>query len=244
MSDDDLDMGKTGRRLRQEQWDDVRCMKLRNEMLRMAECLGEEMACDLGRRSRCRIRDWRMEKRRGSHGGWESPAEQSGYDSVEGKIRRLTERIDEVEGREREKGEGRMVKGSSSESDEGTGRWRWDGRAWCRVEYKGSYNSRLSSRVPRAVKLRDRIDWLKSERENLRDGQNSMWASGASGSVRGSGFSRELEQPVHVDPGPELHQQLFSKFDDVNVSQDFWFGTFFRPGVRPGFRGWCLCWWP
>ena len=57
------------------------------------------------------------------------------------------------------------------------------------------------------VKLRDRIDWLESERENQRDGQSSMWASGASGSVRGSDFFQgrrlgfpELEQPVHVDP--------------------------------------------
>ena len=33
-----------GERLRQEQWEAVRTMKLRNEMLRMAECLGEEMA--------------------------------------------------------------------------------------------------------------------------------------------------------------------------------------------------------
>ena len=139
--------------------------------------------------------------------GWESPAEQSGYDSLEGKIRRLTERIDELEGRESGKGEGRMVKVSSSESDEESGRWKWDGRAWwCRVEYKGSLNSRLRRRVSRAVnmaleqeskrwrdgliKLRDRIDWLESERENQRDGQSSMWASGASGSVRGSGSFR------------------------------------------------------
>ena len=37
-------MGQTGERLRQEQWEAVRTVKLRNEMLRMAECLGEEMA--------------------------------------------------------------------------------------------------------------------------------------------------------------------------------------------------------
>ena len=95
---------------------------------------------------------------------------------MEGKIRRLTKRIDELESRERWEGEGQMVKGSSSESDEGNGRWKWDGREWwCRVEYKGSLNARLRRRVSRAVhvaveqeskkwreglvKLRDRIDW-------------------------------------------------------------------------------------
>ena len=38
------------------------------------------------------------------------------------------------------------------------------------------------------VRLRDRIDWLESGRDQ-RDGQNSMWTSGASGSVRGSVLS-------------------------------------------------------
>ena len=57
MSEDDVGMGQTGERLRQEQWEAVRAMKLRNEMLRMAECLGEEMASELGRESwRERIR--------------------------------------------------------------------------------------------------------------------------------------------------------------------------------------------
>ena len=47
MSEDDLGMGQTGERLRQEQWEAVRTFKFRNEMLRMAECLGEEMASEL-----------------------------------------------------------------------------------------------------------------------------------------------------------------------------------------------------
>ena len=97
-------------------------------------------------------------------------------------IRRLTERTDELEGRERGKGEGRMVKGSSSESDESSERWRWDGRAWWhKVECKGALNSRLRRRVSRAVsmaleqeskrwreglvRLRDGIDWLESGRD-------------------------------------------------------------------------------
>ena len=40
-----------GERLRQEQWGAVRVVKLRKEMLRMAECLGEETASELGRES-------------------------------------------------------------------------------------------------------------------------------------------------------------------------------------------------
>ena len=79
MSEDDLGMGQTGLRLRQEQWDAVRAMKLRNEMLRMAECLGEELASELGRGSRRRARDSGMERR------GESPVGQSGDDSVEEK---------------------------------------------------------------------------------------------------------------------------------------------------------------
>ena len=104
MSEDDLGMGQTGERLRQEQWEAVRAMKLRNEMLRMAECLGEELASELGRQS------WRgaRDVRRGERGG-ESPAGQSGDDSVEEKIRRLTERIDELEGKDKKKEEGRVV---------------------------------------------------------------------------------------------------------------------------------------
>ena len=91
-------------------------MKLRNEMLRMAECLGEEMASELERGSRRHVQDLGMERRKESHRGGEILAEQSGYD--------------ELEGGERGKGEGRMAKGSSSESDESSERWRWDGRAW------------------------------------------------------------------------------------------------------------------
>ena len=82
---DDLGMGQTGQRLRQEQWEAVRAMKLRNEMLRMAECLGGEMASELGRWSRRRVRESGMERRGESRRGGESSEEQSGYDSVEEK---------------------------------------------------------------------------------------------------------------------------------------------------------------
>ena len=103
-----------------------------------------------------------MERKRESHDGWESLTEESGYDSVEEKIRRLTERIDELESRERWEGEGQTAKGSSSESDEGNGRWKWDGRAWwCRVEYR----ARLRRRVSREVNMP-----LEQESKNWRDG--------------------------------------------------------------------------
>ena len=62
--------------------------------------------------------------------------------------------IDELEGRE--EGERRRSdgEGSSSESDESSERWRWDGRAWWhKVECKGPLNSRLRRRVSRAVSV-------------------------------------------------------------------------------------------
>ena len=62
MSEDDLGMGQTGERLRQEQWETVRTMKLKNEVLRMAECLGEEMASELGRGSWRDVRNLRRER--------------------------------------------------------------------------------------------------------------------------------------------------------------------------------------
>ena len=118
-------------------------------MLRMAECLGEEMASELGRQSWRGVRD----VRRGERGG-ESPAGQSGDDSVVEKIRRLTERMDELEGKDKKKGEGRVVKGYSSESDESGDKWRWDGRAWWhKVDCKGPLNSRLRRRVSRALSV-------------------------------------------------------------------------------------------
>ena len=67
-------------------------------------------------------------------------------------------------------------------------------------------NSRLRRRVSRAVnmaleqeskkrrdgsvQLRDRTDWLESEREKQSGGQSKMWTSGASGRFRGPGSSR------------------------------------------------------
>ena len=197
MSEDDLGMGQTGERLRHEQWEAVRAMKLRNEMLRMAECLGEEMASELGRGSWRDARNLRRD--RGGERRGESSAGQSGDDSVDEKIRWLTERIDELEGREKWRGGDRVVKGYSSESDESSDKWRWDGRAWWqKVECKGPLNSRLRRRVSRAVnvaleqdskKWKDGITQLQAKIGLQRGGQSKMWTSGASGSVQGPGFS-------------------------------------------------------
>ena len=179
MSEDDLGMGQTGERLRQEQWETVRTLQLRNEMLRMAECLGEEMASELGRESWRDVRNLRKERRGEKEG--RSSTDQSGDDSVDEKIRRLTERIDELEGKNKRRGGDRVVKGYSSESDDNGDKWKWDGRSWWyKVESKGPVNSRLRRRVSRAVcvaleqvsrkwregliQLQDRVDWLQLQR--------------------------------------------------------------------------------
>ena len=94
-----------------------------------------------------------------------------------------------------------MVKGYSSESDESSDKWRWDGRAWWhKVECKGRVEFALEaqsvqggecgfggdSRKWRAglTQLKARIDWLQ------RGGQSKTWTSGASGSVQGHGLFR------------------------------------------------------
>ena len=119
-------------------------------MLRMAECLGEEMASELARGSWRNVRNLKKDGR-GERGG-KSLVEQSGDDSVDEKIRRLTERIDELEGKDKRRRKDRVIKGCSSESDESGDKWNWDGRNWWyKVESKSLVNSRLRRKVPRAV---------------------------------------------------------------------------------------------
>ena len=166
-------------------------------MLRMAECLGEEMASELGRGSWRDARNLRRERRGEREGG--SSAGQSGDDSVDEKIRRLTERIDELEGKDKRRGGDWVVKGYSSESDESSDKWRCDGRAWWhKVECKVPLNSRLRRRVSRAVnvaleqdskkwkdgitQLQAKIDWLQ------RGGQSKIWTSGAYRKCSGTWF--------------------------------------------------------
>ena len=196
MSEDDLEIGQMGERWRQEQWETVRALTLRNDMLRMADCLGEEMASELARGSWRDVRNLRKE-RRGERGG-KSSVDQSGDDSVDEKIRRLTERIDELEGKEKRRGKDRMIKGYSSESDDNGDKWKWDGRNWWyKVESKGPVNSRLRRKVARAasvaleqdsrkwneglIQLQDRVDWLQwQQRRTKQDvGQWCFWESGS-----------------------------------------------------------------
>ena len=195
MKRDDLGVGQMKEKWRQEQWETVRALKLRNDMLRMAECLGEEMASELARGSWRNVRNLKKD-RRGERGG-KSLVEQSGDDSVDEKIRRLTERIDELEGKDKRRGKDRVIKGYSSESDESGDKWSWDGRNWWyKVESKSPVNSRLRRKVARAVtvaleqdsrkwkegliQLQDRVDWLQWQKGG--GGQSKMWTSGASGS--------------------------------------------------------------
>ena len=58
---DDLDQMKG--KWRQEQWEMVRAWRLRNDMLRMAECLGEEMASELARWSWRNVQNLRRDRR-------------------------------------------------------------------------------------------------------------------------------------------------------------------------------------
>ena len=152
MKRDDLGVGQMKEKWRQEQWEMVRALRLRNDMLRMAECLGEEMASELARGSWRNVRNLRKD-RRGERGG-NGLVEQSEDDSVDEKIRRLTERIDELEGKDKRRGKDRVVKGCSSESDESGEKWSWDGRNWWyKVESKSPVNSRLRRKVARAVEI-------------------------------------------------------------------------------------------
>ena len=194
MKRDDLGVGQMKEKWRQEQWEMVRALRLRNDMLRMAECLGEEMASELARGSWRNVRN--LKKDRGERGG-KGLIEQSGDDSVDEKIRRLTERIEELEGKDKRRGKDGGSKGCSSESDESGDEWSWDGRNWWyKVESRNLVNSRLRRKVARAVtvaleqdsrkwkegliQLQDRVDWLQWQKGG--GGQSKMWTSGASGS--------------------------------------------------------------
>ena len=76
LSGDDLDMGEVGQRLRQEQWEEVRSWKMRDEGVRMAVRLGDEMGSELSKGawkggSRRRERGRRVKEQREKHREWE-----------------------------------------------------------------------------------------------------------------------------------------------------------------------------
>ena len=120
-SGDDLDVGENGVGLRREQWEEVRNSKMRSESIYKVEKVGEEMENEI--KQACK----RMSER------WESPTEESdrsGFESLQKKVERLGRRVEELEG-ERKKGrDSRRVTESSSGSEGGGGKWRWDGEDW------------------------------------------------------------------------------------------------------------------
>ena len=131
-SGDNLVVGDSGQRLRDEQWEEVRSRKLRNASVRMAERLGEEMASELrlaeclGEEARSELNEgmWRKECRRLERGRrvkgrwegyeeWENWVEEDhrgGFEVLEGQIRRLMERMEEFENERKREDDWRMAR--------------------------------------------------------------------------------------------------------------------------------------
>ena len=143
LSGDDLDMEK-GVGLRREQWEEVRSGKMRNESICKAEKIGEEMGNEI--KKTCRRMSWRNE-------GWRSPAEEcdwSGFESLQKRVERLGRRVEELEGERRKAKHSRRMTESSSGSEEGGGKWRWDGENWWfKISHRGPINSRLMRQISR-----------------------------------------------------------------------------------------------
>ena len=85
--------------------------------------------------------------------------------------------------------------GSSSENEEGGGKWKWDGEHWWfRVDHRGPVNSRLRRKISRAVKatidetkkwrdevfqLKSRVEWLETDKQRAQ--QYKTWVGNAPG---------------------------------------------------------------
>ena len=146
LSGDDLDMEESGVGLRQEQWEEIRNSKMRSEAICKAEKMGEEMENDI--KKACKRMSWRNER-------FESPMEENdrnSFESLQKKVERLARRVEELEG-ERKKGRDiRRVTESSSESEEGGGKRRWDGENWWfKVNHRGPINSKLRRKISRMI---------------------------------------------------------------------------------------------
>ena len=174
LSGDDLDMGEKGLRLRREQWEEVRSGKMRNQSIYKAEKVGEEMGNEI--KKACRRMSWRNER-------WRSPAEENdwtGFESLRRRVERLGRRVEELEGERRKAKYNRQMTESSSGSEEGGGKWRWDGENWWfKVNHRGPINSRLRRKISRTIaatidetkrrgdelfELRARVESLETER--------------------------------------------------------------------------------
>ena len=96
------------------------------------------------RTERERYREWYRE--------WESlESDRDCFESLEEKIRRLTRRIERLENERKKEEENRIMAGSSSENEDGNG--KWDGKPWgFRVDHRWQVNSRMRRRISRAVK--------------------------------------------------------------------------------------------
>ena len=137
---------------------------------------------------------------------------ESRFGSLEERIRGLTVRIEGLERGTWRMEEKRGNMGSSSDGEEGNGRWKWVGENWWyKVEYQGAVNSRLRRRISRSVKatleqdtkrwrdgwyqLRSRIEWLEAKKQQG-SCQHKLRTSGdlVGFQEREPGFSRERSQ--------------------------------------------------
>ena len=157
--------------LRRKQWEEVRSGKMRNESICKAEKIGEEMGNEI--KKTCRRIIWRNER-------WRSPAEEcdwNGFESLQKRVERLGRRVEELEGERRRAKHSRRMTESSSGSEEGGGKWRWDGENWWfKISHRGPINSRLRRKISRMIgatidetkrrgdELRARVEWLETER--------------------------------------------------------------------------------
>ena len=174
LSGDDLDMGEKGLGLRREQWEEVRSGKMRNESICKAEKIGEEIGNEI--KKTFRRMSWRNER-------WGSPTEEcdwNGFESLQKRVERLGRRVEELEGERRRARHNRRMTESSSGSEEGGGKCRWDGENWWfKISHRGPINSRLRRKISRMIgatidktkrrgdelfELRTRVEWLETER--------------------------------------------------------------------------------
>ena len=66
---------------------------------------------------------------------------------------RLVKRVEEQENDRKKGRDSKATTGSSSENEEGSGKWKWNGENWWfRVDHRGPIKSRLRRKVYRAVK--------------------------------------------------------------------------------------------
>ena len=147
---------------------------MRNESICKAEKTGEEMGSEI--KKTCTRMSWRNER-------WGSLAEEcdrSGFESLQKRVERLGRRVEEFEGERRKAKDSRRMTESSSGSEEGGGKWRWDGENWWfKVNRRGPINSRLRRKISRMIgttidetkrrgdelfELRARVEWLETER--------------------------------------------------------------------------------